>query len=76
VEDRRGRARPKLRWMNGIKAVVKRRGANIEYARMCVQDREKWSRVVHSKHMRGSRTSLTFGLVVWRAALPIVGFHL
>ena len=51
VEGSRKRGRPKLRWMDGVKAAVERRGANIEYARMCVQDRERWRREVHSKHM-------------------------
>jgi hypothetical protein len=41
VEGSRGRGRPKLWWMDVVKAAVKRRGANVEYARMCVQDRER-----------------------------------
>jgi hypothetical protein len=51
VEGSRGRGRPKLRWMDGVKAAVERREANIEYATMCVQDRERWRREDHSKHM-------------------------
>jgi hypothetical protein len=51
VEGSRGRGMAELRWMDGVKAAVERREANIEGARMCVQDRERWSRDVHSKHM-------------------------
>jgi hypothetical protein len=51
IEDCRGRGISKLRWMDWVKASVERRGANIEYARMCVEDRERWRREVHSKHM-------------------------
>jgi hypothetical protein len=41
VEGSRKRGRPKLRWMDGVKAAVKWRGANIEYARMCLQYRQR-----------------------------------
>jgi hypothetical protein len=51
VEGSRGKGRPKLWWMDVIKAVVERRGANIEYARMCMQDLERWSSAVHSNHV-------------------------
>jgi hypothetical protein len=33
-----------------VKAAVERKGANIEYARMCVQDRERWRRAPRTKH--------------------------
>jgi hypothetical protein len=42
VEGIRERGRPNLRWLDGMKAAVKRRGANIEYARMYVQNRGRW----------------------------------
>jgi hypothetical protein len=45
------RGSPKLRWMNGMKAAVERRGAKTGYARMCMQDRERWRRAVHYKNM-------------------------
>jgi hypothetical protein len=51
VEGGRGNGRPKLRWMDAEKAAVELRGANIECARMCMQDRERWRRVVHSKNI-------------------------
>jgi hypothetical protein len=51
LEGSTGRGRPKLRWIDGVKAAVERRGLNIEYARMCVHGRDRWRRVVHSKHM-------------------------
>jgi hypothetical protein len=40
VEGSRGRKSPKLRWIDFMKAAVEREGANIEYARMCVYDRD------------------------------------
>jgi hypothetical protein len=44
VEGTRGRGRQKLKWMDGVKAAVKRRGTNFEYARMFLQDHERWRR--------------------------------
>jgi hypothetical protein len=34
-----------------MKASVERTGLNIENVRMCVHDRDRWRKVVHSKHM-------------------------
>jgi hypothetical protein len=43
--------RPKLRWMDGVKIDVNRKGLNIEDARMCVYDRARRWRVVHSEYI-------------------------
>jgi hypothetical protein len=73
VDCSRGRGIPKLTWMDRVKAAVERRGANIEYARMCVQDSERWTREVHSKHMYvGCLYTTDFGVsCVWTAILMI-----
>jgi hypothetical protein len=42
--------RQKLSWMGVVMAAVERKVFNIEYARMCVQDRDRWRRLVNSKH--------------------------
>jgi hypothetical protein len=47
----RGMRRQKLKWISVVTAAVERNIFNIEYARMCVQDRDRWRRVVHSKHI-------------------------
>jgi hypothetical protein len=62
--------------MDGVKAVVEQRGANIEYARMYVQDHERWRRVVHSKHMWAASIPFTLELVVWMPSSPMRGSHL
>jgi hypothetical protein len=51
VEGSRGRGSPKMRWMDGVKADVEMEGLNIEDARICLHDRDRWGRVVHSKHI-------------------------
>jgi hypothetical protein len=48
VEGSRAIGRPKMRWMDNVKASVERKGMNVEEARMCVQDRSAWRRVVYS----------------------------
>jgi hypothetical protein len=48
----RGIRRQKLRWIGVVKAAVERKVFDIEYARMCIQDRDRWRTVVHSKHIK------------------------
>jgi hypothetical protein len=45
------RINPKLRLMDSLNEGVERNGLNIENARMCVHDRDRCGRVVHSKHV-------------------------
>jgi hypothetical protein len=54
-----GRGRPKLMWMDGVKAGVKRKVLNIKSARMCEHECDRFRRVVHSEHMRVSWVPLT-----------------
>jgi hypothetical protein len=51
VKGGRRRGRPILRRIDGVKAGVERIGLNIEDGRMYMQERDRWMRVVHSKHM-------------------------
>jgi hypothetical protein len=48
LEGSRGRRRPKLRRVDGVKAAVEQKGTNIEYAIMCMQKHDRWRRVVYS----------------------------
>jgi hypothetical protein len=41
----------KMRWMDGVNSRVEWKGLTIEDARMCMQDRLRWRRVQHSKHI-------------------------
>jgi hypothetical protein len=47
-----------------VKAAVERKRVNIEYVRMCLQDRDIWRRVVHFKARWAACVSLTLGLVL------------
>jgi hypothetical protein len=47
VEGSRARGRPKMRWMDGVGASVKRNGTSIEEAKRCMRDRGEWRRVVY-----------------------------
>jgi hypothetical protein len=37
-----------MRWMDSVKASVKRIGMNVEEAKRCAQDRGEWRSVVYS----------------------------
>ena len=43
----RGRGRPRLGWMNGVKAVLGNRGMTVEAARQSSKDRKEWRALVH-----------------------------
>jgi hypothetical protein len=73
VEGSRGRS--KLRWMNGMKGIVEWRGANIEYAKMCMQNRERWMREVHSKHTWLPESHYLLVSCVW-TTIRMMGSHL
>jgi hypothetical protein len=51
VEYSIGRERSKLRWMDGMKAAVEWKTTKIEAAKICMQDRDRWRRLVHCKHL-------------------------
>jgi hypothetical protein len=72
VEGSRGGGEPKLRWMDGVKAAVERRGPNIKYASRI----RRWRRAVHSKHMWNALMPLILGLVVWRTTPLMTGSYL
>jgi len=38
----RGRGRPRKCWIDGTKEVMRRKGLDIQEARVCVQDRNEW----------------------------------
>jgi hypothetical protein len=48
VEGSRAKGRPKMRWIDSVKASVERKGMNAEEAKRCAQDRGEWRRVVYS----------------------------
>ena len=42
VEGRRGRGRPNMGWMEGVKSALRNRGLSLEQAREGVHDRPVW----------------------------------
>jgi hypothetical protein len=67
VDGSRARGRPKIRWMDSLKASLERMVMNVEEARRCVQDRGEWRRVVYSRFVRVCLS------VVWgRGALELL----
>ena len=47
VDGKRARGRPRLRWSDSVRVAVERKGLDMRAARMCVNDRMKWRRVVY-----------------------------
>ena len=47
VSGGRVRGRPRLGWMNGVKAALGNRGMTVEAARQCAKDRNEWRALVH-----------------------------
>ena len=43
VEGRRRAGRPRRRWLDGVEELVRWRGGDMQVARECVRDRERWS---------------------------------
>ena len=41
------RGRPRLGWMDGVKAALGNRGMTVEVARQCAKDRKAWRALVH-----------------------------
>ena len=41
------RGRPKLGWIDGVKAALGNRGITVEAARQCAKDRNEWRALVH-----------------------------
>ena len=41
------RGRPRLGWMNGVKAALGNREMTVEPARQCEKDRKEWRTLVH-----------------------------
>ena len=49
VSEGRVRGRPRLGWMDGVKAPLDNRGMTVEAARQCVKERKEWRALVHTK---------------------------
>ena len=47
VSGGRGRGRPWLGWMDGVKVALGNRGMTVEAARQCAKERKEWSTLVH-----------------------------
>ena len=47
LEGRRGRGRPNMRWMAGVKSALRVRGLNLEQAREIVHDRPVWRGLIN-----------------------------
>jgi hypothetical protein len=43
--------RPKLRWMDDMNALVEWKGLNTKDVRICLQDGDRWRRIVLSTHV-------------------------
>ena len=47
VSEGRVRGRPRLDWMDGVKAALGYSGMMVEAARQCAKDRKEWRALVH-----------------------------
>ena len=47
VSGGRVRGRPRLGWMDGVKAAFYNRGMTVEAARQCAKDKKEWRTLVH-----------------------------
>ena len=47
VEGRRGRGRPNMGWMEGVKSALRARGLTLEQAREIVHDRPVWRGLIN-----------------------------
>ena len=47
VSGVRLRGKPKLGWMDGVKAALGNRDMTVDYARQCAKDRKAWRALVH-----------------------------
>ena len=43
------RVRPRLGWMDGVKAALDNRGMTVEAARQCANDRKEWRALVRKQ---------------------------
>ena len=47
VEERQGRGRPSMGWMEGVKSALRARGLTLEQAREIVHDRPVWRGLIN-----------------------------
>ena len=47
VSGGRGRGRPRLGWMDGVKVAFSNREMTVEAERQCAKDRKEWRSLVH-----------------------------
>ncbi|KAL7644492.1 UNVERIFIED_CONTAM: hypothetical protein RMT77_005324 [Armadillidium vulgare] len=49
VEGGRGTGRPRMRWMDGVREILGRRGLNVDEGRRVAEDRVRWRAVVRGE---------------------------